>query len=214
MESDSTAACYECEAPVAEAAAIFRGRPLCGTCAEEYYAPCADCAVLVPKDEAVIRDGVVRCAECDLKAVVPSGSRVPDGDELRELVDEYVVLHGEKTRIDERMEEIKELLKAAAYTRERVAGAVTLRSETGSVKCTFPTKLKTDQERVAALETVLGPDRFATLFERKVTFSPNKTAVEAVLTGKTEDDEDVRQAVRSAVEVTETPTVTVPRGKK
>jgi hypothetical protein len=112
------------------------------------------------------------------------------------------------------MEEIKELLKAAAYTRERVAGAVTLKSDSGSVKCNFPTRLKADQERVAALESVLGPDRFAALFERKVTFSPNKAAVEAVLTGKSDDDEDVRQAVRGAVEVTETPTITVPRGRK
>jgi hypothetical protein len=210
----ASAVCYECETAITEPAAIVRGRPLCGTCLEEYFAPCAGCGVFVPKDEAVIRDGVVRCGECATKAAVPDGARVPADDELRTLVDEYVALHAEKTRVDERMEEIKELLKAAAYTRERVAGAVTLKSDNASVKCSFPSRLKADQERVAALESVLGADRFAALFERKVTFNPNKTAVEAVLAGKTDDDEDVRQAVRGAVEVTETPTVTVPKGKK
>jgi hypothetical protein len=95
-------------------------------------------------------------------------------------------------RVDERMDEIKELLKAAAYTRERVAGAVTLRSDSATVKCSFASRLKCDQECVAALESALGPDRFAVLFDRKVTFSPNKAAVEAVLAGKTDDDEDVR----------------------
>jgi hypothetical protein len=208
------AVCFECESPVTEPAAIVRGKPICGVCLEEYFAPCKDCGTFVPKDEAVIRDGDVRCAECATKAAVPDGSRVPADDELRQLIDEYVALHAEKTRVDERMDEIKELLKAAAYTRERVAGAVTLKSDNGSVKCSFPTRLKADQDRVAALESVLGADRFAVLFERKVTFNPNKTAVEAVLAGKTDDDEDVRQAIRGAVEMAETPTVTVPKGKK
>jgi hypothetical protein len=218
METDSSpvspAVCFECEAPVAEPAAVIGGKPICRVCLEEFFALCNGCGDFVGKDEAIIRDNVVRCRECDLKAVVPSGARVPVDDELRELVDEYVALHAEKTRVDERMDEIKELFKAAAYTRERVAGAVTLKSDNGSVKCSFPTRLKADQERVAALESVLGADRFAALFERKVTFNPNKTAVEAVLTGKSEDDEDVRQALRDAVEVVETPTVTVPRGKR
>ena len=211
--SNASVVCHECETPVSEPAAIVRGKPICGVCLEEYFAPCNDCREFVAKDEAVIRDGIVRCPDCASKAAVPSGSRVPADEELRQLVDEYVALHTEKTRVDERMEDIKELLKAAAYTRERVAGAVTLKSETASVKCSFASRLKADQDRVAALESVIGTDRFAALFERKVTFNPNKAAVEAVLAGKSDDDEDVRQAVAAAVEVTETPTVTVPKKK-
>jgi hypothetical protein len=98
--------------------------------------------------------------------------------------------------------------------RERVAGAVTLSGEEGAVKCSFKTNLKCIPEKVSALEQQLEPDRFAALFERKVSYSPVKDQLEKLLSNEGGADANLRESVLAAVERTETPTLTVLRPKK
>lgn len=208
--------CAEClETLAAEAAvAARRGETLCAACAKNYYVACASCNGLIPQDEARTHDDAVYCSDCEAQALKAKAGDVPDESEVETLVSEYIALHGEEKRIKDRLDEIKEQLKAAASVRERVAGAVTLSGEEGAVKCSFKTSLKCISEKVSALEQQLEPDKFAALFERKISYSPVKDQLENFLSNDGVTDADLRESVRAAVERTETPTLTVVRPKK
>ncbi|MDX6268967.1 MAG: hypothetical protein QOD28_190 [Acidobacteriota bacterium] len=207
--------CVECLEAATETIASRCGETLCANCAKSYYVACARCRGLVPQDEALMRDDAVHCSDCDAEALAQSAaSDAPDDAELETLVSEYIGLHAEEKRIKDRLDEIKEQLKAAAAARERVAGAVTLRGEDGVVKCSFKTNLKCDPEKVGALENRLEPDAFAALFERKISYSPVKEQLEKFLSNDTGTDANLRELILAAVERTETPTLTVVRPKK
>jgi hypothetical protein len=208
--------CVECLETLTECVAGRRGETLCPACAKNYYVPCAHCHGLIPQDEALTRRDAVYCADCDAQgAHDPAAMADAPGDaEVESLVSEYIALHAEEKRIKDRLDEIKEQLKTAAAARERVAGAVTLSGEEGAVKCSFKTNLKCITEKVTALEAQLEPDRFAALFERKVSYSPVKDQLEKFLSGDAGTDANLREQILSAVERTETPTLTVVRPKK
>jgi len=207
--------CVECLEPASERVAGRRGETLCPVCAKNYYVGCALCLGLIPQDEALTRDDAVLCSDCAARGTAAAGAGVaPDDAEVQTLVSEYIGLHAEEKRIKDRLDAIKERLKAAAATRERVAGAVTLGGEAGVLKCSFKTSLKCNPEKVSALEGRLGADEFAALFERKVSYSPVKDKLEKLLSNDAETDAALREQILDAVERTETPTLTVVRPKK
>ena len=206
--------CAECLEAVSQPVADLRGETLCGACAEGFYAPCAACGGLVPRDEALKRDGASYCPACDLKAANVSPEDVPEEAEVDRLVAEYVALHAEEKRVKDRMDEIKERLKTAASVRQRVANAVTLRGEDGAVKCSYRAAWKCDDEKVAALEGALDAERFAALFQRSVKYAPVKESLEKLFSDEAGADADLKKLVGAAVEKTEQATLTVVRPKK
>ncbi|HEY0100959.1 MAG TPA: hypothetical protein VGB76_18570 [Pyrinomonadaceae bacterium] len=208
--------CAEClEAVAAEVAvASRRGETLCAGCARNYYVACANCDGLIPQDEARTHNDAVYCFDCEAQALKAKAGDVPGESEVETLVSEYIALHGEEKRIKERLDEIKEQLKAAASVRERVAGAVTLSGAEGAVKCSFKASLKCIPEKVSALEQQLEPDKFAALFERKVSYSPVREQLEKLLSDDDATGANLRESILAAVERTETPTLTVVRPKK
>jgi hypothetical protein len=208
--------CVEClETVTADVVAGRRGETLCAGCAKNYYVACALCRGLFPQDEARTHGDAVYCPDCDAQgAQALRATGAPDEAEVESLVSEYIALHAEEKRIKDRLDEIKEQLKAAAAARERVAGAVTLSGEEGAVKCSFKTNLKCIAEKVGALEKQLEPDEFAALFERKVSYSPVKDQLEKFLSNDAGTDANLRELILAAVERTETPTLTVVRPKK
>ena len=206
--------CAECLEAVSQSVANLRGETLCGSCAESYYAPCAACGGLVPRDEALKRDGAGYCPACDLNAAGVSPEDVPDDAEVDRLVAEYVALHAEEKRVKDRLDEIKERLKTAASARQRVANAVTLRGEDAAVKCSYRAAWKCDDEKVAALEGVLDAGRFGALFQRSVKYAPVKESLEKLFSGEAGADADLKKLVGAAVEKSEQATLTVVRPKK
>lgn len=207
-------ACAECLAEVSQPVADLRGETLCGACAESYYAPCAGCGGLVARDEALKRGGASFCPACDLKAANVSPEDMPDEAEVDQLVAEYVALHAEEKRVKDRMDEIKERLKTAASARQRVANSVTLRGEDGAVKCSYRAAWKCDDEKVAALEGALDPERFAALFQRSVKYAPVRENLEKLFSEEAGSDDDLKKLVGAAVEKSEQATLTVVRPKK
>ncbi len=191
-----------------------RGETLCSVCAKNYYVACAACHGLIPQDEALMQMDSVYCAACAAQALQANTGQALDEAEVKSLVSEFIELHADEKRVKDRLDAIKEQLKTAAATRQRVSGAVTLGGEGGAVKCSFKTNLKCIPEKVSALEDQLEPDKFAALFERKVSYSPVKDQLEKFLSGDAATDADLRQSVLAAVERIETPTLTVVRPKK
>jgi Zn finger protein HypA/HybF involved in hydrogenase expression len=216
--SPSSPQCAECLETIAADTSVAgrRGETLCAVCAKNYYVACSACHGLIPQDEALTHNDAVYCFDCEAQALKANagGEIVPDEAEVESLVSEYIALHGEEKRIKDRLDEIKEQLKAAASVRQRVAGAVTLSGDEGAVKCSFKTSLKCIPERVSALEEQLEPEKFAALFERKVSYSPVKDQLEKFLSNDDGTQANLREVVLAAVERTETPTLTVVRPKK
>jgi hypothetical protein len=211
---EAHAVCAEC-LTAAPATIVGRaGESLCGACAESYYVACAACAGLVAADESVEREGARYCQECAARPAGTDAADAPTEEELAELVSEYVALHAEEKRVKERLDEIKERLKVAASLRPRAAGAVTLRAGEAAVKCSYKSAWKCDEERVAALEAALAPERFASLFQRAVKYTPQKDGVELILSAGSDEDAELRESLRAAVEKTEQATLTVVRVKK
>ncbi|HVF57515.1 MAG TPA: hypothetical protein VM934_15275 [Pyrinomonadaceae bacterium] len=213
------ALCVECLSDVLRPDAVSDrcGATLCRACAAEFYVACAGCDGLVPRDEAQERadDDGMRCAECFRKAAGAPGAEAIGDEEVETLVAEYVSLHAEKKKLDARMDAIKEALKGAAEARPRVAGAVVLRAgEDAGVRCSYALKTTYDAKKLLTAEQLLGPEEFASLFERKVTFSPNKESVEEFLAATDEAREAAREAVRAAAEQAEVATLNVITQKK
>ena len=201
-----SAVCFECELPTASQHADRDGRPLCALCADAFYASCSGCAALVPKDDAASRPEGPLCAAC-LEGHAAELA-IPGESEAKALVDEFVALNARHKEIGRRLEEVKELLKLAASARERAGNAVVIRGETGAVRCGYSKRVNCDGDRALELEPLLGPELFAELFEQKVTVKANAKAVLRVLEGDEPVGDDVREAVRSVVEVVESPTIT------
>src|SRR5688500_12151875 len=78
------------------------GAALCRACAAEFYAACAGCGGLVPRDEALARPdgGALNCFECYGRASSPDGTEALTDEEVASLVAEYVALHEEMKRLD------------------------------------------------------------------------------------------------------------------
>lgn len=218
------ALCVECLSAVGAAEAVLdrTGAALCRACAAEFYAACAACGGLVPRDEALARDdgggdeNRLYCAECFRASAFAAEDAEPvSDDEVEALVAEFVALHAEKKRLDARVEEIKERLKLAARARPRVAGAVVLRAgEDAGVRCSYSVRTTYDAEKLQSVEAMLGGAEFASLFERKVTFSPVKNSLEEFLSSSDDEHGAAREAIRAAAQHTETTTLNVVAQRK
>ena len=97
----------------------------------------------------------------------------------------------------------------AARGRPRVSNAVVLRAGDACVRCSFASRTTYDAEKLTAAESLIGASEFASLFERKVTFSAVKENLEAFLSSSDDARADARQALRDAETRTETATLTV-----
>ncbi len=209
---DVALVCIECETainPATNAVTTRAGGVVCPDCVAAYYVACAGCAQLIPQDETQARADVLLCAECYAKPPNAAGAGSLDQPGIESLIAEYTSLHAEEKRIGTRMEEIKELLKDVAATQPRVSSAVTLRAGDAAVRCSFRTMLKCDAEAVERLEQTLDENEFDELFERKVTYSPQKESVQEFLNTTDGEHEEARALLRAAVRETETATLTV-----
>lgn len=189
---------------------------ICLSCAESYYAACAGCAKLVAVDEAAVigskaEEVVYRCPKC--KSSITNQTELNfDAGEVAALVDEYVRLHAEEKQIKERMEAIKEQLKAFAETAsDGGKRAVALAGTDGGpgVKCTYRTSFKADAGKVNQLRDCLGDELFAALFSEKLSFDVNKPNFEKIISEDAEIPEDVRRQIEDAVKISVSVTLNV-----
>jgi hypothetical protein len=215
LTSVEATGCAECLVQGAATLVSKGGEGLCAECAESFYAPCSACGGLLPLDEAVRKDAALYCLDC---GALPPAAVAPEdvaGEaEVESLVAEYVALHAEEARVKKRLDEVKEMLKAAAAARQRVAGAVTLRAGDAAVRCSFKAALRCDEEKAAELERVLAAEQFASLFQRSVRYSPVKENLERLLSAEAAESEELRRVVLPIVERTEQATLTVVRARK
>jgi hypothetical protein len=201
--------CAECLAPIETQIAARDGAPLCEECAASFYLACASCQGLIPREEAVARDGASYCPDClaNLSAS-PTAPKLGEA-EVAALVKEFVRLHAEEKRLKERLEEIKEQLKAFANGQPRVSGAVILRAGGQAVKCSYTVRTAYNAERIAALEATVGTELIDTFFERKTSFSPIKESLHLFLAEEDELHAATRAAIRAAEERKEIATLNV-----
>lgn len=207
-----TPVCVECEQkinPATNSTTTKAGAAVCPECLAAYYIACVGCEQFVPQDETLARADLLLCAECYAKPQDGADAGALDQSGIESLVAEYTALHAEEKRIGSRMEEIKELLKDVAAAQPRVSSAVTLRAGDAAVKCSFRTTLKCDPEAVEKLEQTLDKNEFGELFERKVTYSPQKERLQEFLNATDGAHEEARGLLRAAVRETETATLTV-----
>ena len=200
--------CAECLAPVSTAVLAQNGASLCPQCAEQYYCPCAGCGGLIPQDEAVVRDGVLCCAQCLTAPVSHDDAATLSDEALATLVAEFIQLHAEAKHLNERLDAVKEQLKRHAASQPRVANVVLLRTGEHAVKCGYSIKVTYHADKLAAVEALLGTEQFTALFTRKMTFSAVKEPLDAFLASEVADTAAARAAILAAAERTEIASVT------
>ena len=200
--------CTECLAPVGAAVSTQNGTILCQQCAEQFYLTCAGCSGLIPRDEAVQRNGALCCVQCLASPVSEDAAEAVSEAELSVLVAEFIRLHAEAKQLNDQLEEIKEKLKRHAASQPRVANAVLLRAGEYAVKCGYRVSVSYNAEKLPAVETMLGVEQFAALFERKIAFSAVKENLEAFLAGEAADTAAARAVILAAAEPKEIATLT------
>ena len=200
--------CAECLAPGSTTVSAQNGARLCPQCAEQFYRPCAGCGGLIPRDEAVLRDGALCCVQCLAVPVSEDGAAALSDEALAALVAEFIRLHAEAKQLNDRLEEVKEQLKRHAASQPRVANAVLLRTDEHAVKCGYSVRVSYSAEKLAAVEAMLGTEHFAALFARKITFNAVKESLDAFLASEAADTAAARAAILAAAERTEIATVT------
>ena len=200
--------CAECLGPASAAVYAQHGASLCPPCAAQFYCPCVRCGGLILQDEAVQRAGARYCQSC--LATAGAGEEdaavVSDGD-LPALVAEFIRLHAQAKQLTDRLDAVKEQLKQHAVSQPRLANAVLLRAGEDAVKCGYSVRVNYPAEKLMAVEAMLGPEPFAALFTRKITFSAVKESLDAFLTSEAADTAAARAAILAAAERTEVATV-------
>ena len=199
--------CAECLGPVSAAVCAQNGAILCPQCAAQFYRPCAGCGGLIPQDEAVLRDGALCCVLCLAAPISEDGATALSEDALAALVAEFIQLHAEAKQLNDRLDVVKEQLKRHAASQPRVANAVVLRTGEYAVKCGYSVRVNYLAEKLMAVEAMLGPEPFAALFTRKITFSAVKESLDAFLASEAADTTAARAAILAAAERTEVATV-------
>jgi hypothetical protein len=190
------------------------GACLCPQCAEQFYRSCAGCGGLIPQDEAVMRDGALCCVRC-LAAPGPKDDTAALSDEaLSALVAEFIQLHAEAKRLNDRLETVKEQLKRHAASQPRTVNAVMLRTGEYAVKCGYSMRVSYNADKLVAVEAILGTEHFTALFTRKITFSAVKEPLDAFLASEAADTAAARAAILAAAERTEIATVTPVTAKR
>lgn len=209
--------CAECENTIDSVASnsvtAKTGIPVCSECIELYYIACANCLMYIPRDESLACGGRMVCADCYAKPQSTSAD-VSLLENPEALISEYIALHAEEKRIKTRMEELKEVLKEIAAAQQRISNAVTLRAGDVSVKCSFRSSIKCNQEVVESLAERLDKQEFEALFERKVSYSPHKESVQDFLNHMDDERAEARELLRSAIIETETVTLTIVANRK
>jgi len=200
--------CTECLAPVSAAVNVQNGARVCQQCAEQFYLSCAGCGGLIPQDEAVLRDGALRCVQCLASPASEDAAEALSDAELSALVAEFIRLHAETKQLNDRLEEIKEKLKRHAASQPRVANAVILRAGEYAVKCGYGVRVSYNAEQLSAVEEMLGTEQFAALFARKITLSAVKENLEAFLADDAAETAAARAAILTAAERKEVATLT------
>jgi hypothetical protein len=155
----------------------------------------------------VLRNGALYCGQCLAAPVSEEGAAALSDAELSALVAEFVRLHVEAKHINDRLDAIKEQLKRHAASQPRMANAVLLRAGEVAVKCGYSVRVNYPAEKLMAVEAMLGPEPFAALFTRKITFSAVKESLDAFLTSEAADTAAARAAILAAAERTEVATV-------
>jgi hypothetical protein len=201
--------CAECEQPSTHMILSRSGASICSECVETYYVACSGCGGYVPQDESLARGELAYCADCFSKPTGETNMGAVDETLIESLIAEYISLHTEEKRINDRIEVIKEQLKSAAAVRQREGNAVTLRAGDAAVRCNYHTSFKCDTESVEALVQLLDEEQFSLLFERKSSFNPIKDRITQLLSSTDEATQEVREVVRAAVRETETVTLSV-----
>jgi hypothetical protein len=199
--------CAECLVPVSVTVNTHNGASLCPQCAAQFYCPCTGCGGLIPRDEAVLRDGALCCVQCLAAPVSDNAAATLSDAELSALVTEFIQLHAEAKHLNDRLDVIKEQLKRHAASQPRVANAVLLRSGEYAIKCGYSVRVSYHTDKLAAVESMLGPEPFTALFTRKITFSPVKESLDAFLAREAPDTAAARDAILAAAERTEVVTV-------
>jgi hypothetical protein len=199
--------CAECLVPVSVTVNAHNGASLCPQCAAQFYCPCTGCGGLIPRDEAVLRDGALCCVQCLAAPVSDNAAATLSDAELSALVTEFIQLHAEAKHLNDRLDVIKEQLKRHAASQPRVANAVLLRSGEYAIKCGYSVRVSYHTDKLAAVESMLGPEPFTALFTRKITFSPVKESLDAFLAREAPDTAAARDAILAAAERTEVVTV-------
>jgi hypothetical protein len=201
--------CAECEQPAAAHQLSRAGAKLCAECVAAYYVACAGCGGLVAKDESLTRENLAHCPDCFSQPAGTGGVGVVDETLIETLIAEYTSLHAEEKRISERMEVVKDRLKAAASARQRMGNAVVLRAGDAAIRCSYRATLKFDADAADSLAQLLNEAEFSSLFERKTTFTPVKDRIAEFLAGADEAGREARDAVRASLRETETVTLSV-----
>ena len=155
-----------------------------------------------------MRDGALCCVRC-LAAPGPKDDAAALSDEaLSALVAEFIQLHAEAKRLNDRLETVKEQLKRHAACQPRTANAVMLRTGEYAVKCGYSMRVSYNADKLAAVEAMLGTEPFTALFSRKITFSPVKESLTAFLASEAADTAAARAAILAAAEHTDVVTMT------
>jgi len=172
-----------------------------------FIAPALAVAGLIPQDEAVLRDGGLCCVQYLTSPVAEEATAALSDAELSALVAEFIRLHAEVKQLNDRLDAVKEQLKQHAASQPRVANAVVLRTGERAVKCGYSVRVSYHAEKLAAVEAMLGPELFAALFTRKITFSAVKESLDAFLASEAADTAAARAVILAAAERTEVATV-------
>jgi hypothetical protein len=204
---DTGQSCAECLSPVDIIINAQNGASLCPQCAEQFYRPCGCCGGLIPQDEAIVRDGALCCVQCLAALVSKDDAAALSEEALAVLVTEFIRLHAEAKQLNDRLDAIKEQLKRHAASQPRMANAVLLHAGEVAVKCGYSVRVHYPAEKLMAVEAMLGPEPFAALFTRKITFSAVKESLDAFLANEAADTAAARAAILAAAERTEVATV-------
>jgi hypothetical protein len=201
--------CVECLETADAVIAVRGGQVLCQQCAERFYIACAFCGELTPQDDAARRDDKPCCPDC-LNAPQESDTAVPLSDEeLAAAVAEFHRLNAEEKRVKEQLEAVKEKLRRHAATQQRTENGVTMRAGEQAVKCSWSVTISYDSEKLAAVEAILGAERFAELFTSEMKYSAIKEKVEEFLKADAPETATARAVILEAQKVTESPRLTI-----
>jgi cell division septum initiation protein DivIVA len=156
----------------------------------------------------VVRDSALCCVQCLTEPVSKDDAAALSDEALAALVTEFIQLHAEAKQLNDQLEQLKEQLKRHAASQPRMANAVQLRTGEHAVKYGYSVWVSYNAEKLAAVETLLGPEQFAAFFTRKIAFSPVKESLDAFLASEAADTAAARAAILAAAERTEVATVT------
>ncbi len=198
--------CFECENASNANLLTVSNQHICADCNQKYYLDCTDCKKAVPKEETLSKGDDIFCPNCFNTAKVQKLSSF-ENTNLDELIAEYIELNAKEKELKNRSDEIKEIFKSIAENEQRINNAVLLKSESGTIKCSYRQTRKCENNKVLQLKENLEPQLFEMLF--KTEFKLSKDFQDNLTAVKDTFDDELADLVNSAVIVTESPTLTI-----